>query len=1064
MPLRYRLCCTLLLIASLVQAQQLDTTRLGGLRARSIGPAGMSGRVTAIDVDLRDPDVLYVGTASGGLWKSTSGGVAWTPLFDRQPVASIGAVAVDPRNPDVIWVGTGEGNPRNSQNAGAGVFKSLDAGRTWQFMGLPQSRAIHRLLIDPHDSDVVYAGVQGPAWGETTERGVFKTTDGGRTWRQVLYADPKTGIADLVMDPQNPNKLIAAMWTFHRWPWFFQSGGSGSGLFISHDGGETWTKRTDKDGLPAGELGRIGLAIAHSSPNVVYALVEAKKNGLYRSDDGGRTFTLVNSTSGITNRPFYYNDLRVDPANENRLYHVASTVRLSEDGGKTFSTFLPWERVHPDHHAWWIHPHDPTYIIEGNDGGLAISHDRGRTWRFVENLPLGQFYHIGVDLATPYHVYGGMQDNGSWKGPSSVWRNGGIRNSYWEEVAFGDGFDVLPDPANDRYLYAMSQGGYLVRSDLATGLQKLIRPTHPDGVPLRFNWNAGLAQDPFDPHTIYYGSQFVHRSTDRGNTWTVLSPDLTTNDPTKQRQRESGGLTFDVTSAENHTTILTIAPSPRQRGVLWVGTDDGNVQLTRDGGQTWTNVKSRIRGVPAQTWVPQIRTSVHDPAEAFVVFDDHRRNNWEAYVYHTRDYGQTWERLVDCRKLVTGQTPGEVCGFALAIEQDPVEPKLLFLGTEVGLYVSLDAGATWTKWTNGVPTVPVIDLVIHPREHDLVIGTFGRAAFILDDIRPLREMARTGVATLSQRPLHVFDPGDAVLAVYREATGTRFAAEAMFSGENRPYGALFTYHLLPPDTSQAAPADTTQPKTDKVKLEIVDGSGAVIRTLQGPAKPGLNRLVWRLDRRGVRQPGSPKPKPDAAEPGGPLVLPGTYTVRVQYGLHRDSTTVTVRMDPRLTEQEASLRLRDEYVRRWMQHTGTATAATDRLQEAKETIELIGQQLGERTDTTAQALKKHGGTMQDSLRTLRELFVEKEAQGITDAPDVVAARLSLASAYLTSSFDPPGQADDVALHQAEQSLEAALARVNAFFATTWPTYRQAVEAAQLEWFKPWAPLQMQGQEP
>ncbi|MDX1546370.1 MAG: glycosyl hydrolase, partial [Rhodothermales bacterium] len=684
------------LAAAPAHAQQLDTTKLAALQARAIGPAGMSGRVTTVDVVRHDPDVIYAGTASGGLWKSESGGIGWVPIFDDQPVASIGAVAIDPTNPDVIWVGTGEGNPRNSQTNGNGVYKSLDGGATWAHLGLEDSRNIHRILVNPQNPDVVYVGAQGPAWGETDERGVFKTTDGGATWEKILYLNERTGIADLVMDPQNPNKLIAAMWEFRRWPWFFKSGGEGSGLYVTFDGGQTWTERTSDDGLPAGELGRMGLAIAPSRPNVVYAFVEAEKdNALYRSTDGGRTWAKTRGPGPVGNRPFYYADIYVDPVNENRVYSIHSTVTLSEDGGDTFKPFVGWE-VHPDHHAWYIHPDDPDFIIDGNDGGLAISRDRGETWRFVENLPLAQFYHVSVDMEVPYNVYGGLQDNGSWKGPSQVWRAGGIRNAYWQEVAFGDGFDVVSVPGDPRYLYAMSQGGNLRRVDVMTGEQKNIKPIHPDGEFLRFNWNAAIAQDPFDPNTIYYGSQHVHKSTDRGDTWTLISPDLTTDDPEKQKQIDSGGLTYDVTQAENFTTIVAIAPSPLERGVIWVGTDDGNVQLTRDGGQTWTNTVGAIRGVPEGTWVPQIRPSKHNPAEAFVVFDNHRRNDWTPYVYRTADYGRSWTRLAG---------EGDVWGYALAIDQDPVAPDLLVLGTEFGLYVSIDGGEAWTKWTHGFPTV-----------------------------------------------------------------------------------------------------------------------------------------------------------------------------------------------------------------------------------------------------------------------------------------------------------------------------------------------------------------------
>ncbi|MEL7531612.1 MAG: hypothetical protein AAFN10_09905, partial [Bacteroidota bacterium] len=624
------LLCGLLWQAPL-SAQDLDTDLLENWKARSIGPAGMSGRVTTIDVLRDNPAVIYIGTASGGLWKSESGGIKWKPLFDEEIVASIGALAIAPSNPDIIWVGTGEGNPRNSQSSGFGVYRSLDGGESWEAMGLENTRNVHRVIIHPDNPDIVWIGAQGSAWGDHPERGVYKTTDGGKTWRKVLYMNERTGIADLVQDPQNPNKLIAAMWEFRRWPWSFKSGGEGSGLYVSHDGGESWTKRTDADGLPKGELGRMGLAIAPSNPKIVYAIIEAKKNGFYRSTDGGKNWKLVNGKDEIGNRPFYYSDIFVDPVNENRIYSLYSMVSLSEDGGKSFRVMIPYSGVHPDHHAWYIHPDNPNYIIEGNDGGLNISHDRGMTWRFVENLPLAQFYHINIDNEIPYNVYGGMQDNGSWRGPAYVWRSGGIRNTYWEELFFGDGFDVVPDPEDNRYGYAMSQGGSVGRYDLETRSSKSIRPTHPDGEELRFNWNAAIAQDPFDAATIYYGSQYVHKSTDRGDNWEIISDDLTTNDPEKQKQRESGGLTFDVTNAENHTSIVAIAPSPVEKELLWVGSDDGRLHITRDGGENWTDLTAKMGGLPAGSWIPQIHASNHSAGEAFIVVNNYRRNDWTPY-------------------------------------------------------------------------------------------------------------------------------------------------------------------------------------------------------------------------------------------------------------------------------------------------------------------------------------------------------------------------------------------------------------------------------------------------
>src|SRR5210317_290049 len=779
----------LILLIQIVTSQSIDPKWMKGIAPRNIGPGGMSGRVTAIDVVNQNREIIYVGTASGGIWKSTSGGVRWTPLFEDQVTASIGALAIQQSNPDVVWVGTGEGNPRNSLNGGYGVYRSLDAGKTWTSMGLEQTRHIHRIIIDPTDPDVVYVAAIGSPWGEHPERGIFKTTDGGLNWKKILYANTKTGAADLIMDPTNPNKLVAALWEHKRDPWFFNSGGKVSGLYITIDGGKNWVKKTSKEGLPEGDLGRIGLAMAHNKPNIIYALIEAKKNALYKSTDGGDHWQKINDKPGIGNRPFYYSDLFVDPQNENRVYTVFTYVNVSEDGGRSFKELMPAYNanngVHPDHHAWWIHPEDGSFMMDGNDGGLNITRDGVASWRFIANIPVGQFYHISVDNEYPYNVYGGMQDNGSWRGPAYVWKVQGIRNSYWQEIAFGDGFDVVPDKDNSQYGYAMSQQGFVSRYDWKTGNNYSVRPTSPDEkTALRFNWNAGIGQDPFDNSTVYFGSQFVHKSTDKGLTWDIISTDLTTNDPEKQKQSESGGLTMDATGAENHCTILVIEPSKVQKDLLWVGTDDGRVHYTTDGGQNWTEVTKNLKGLPKGSWVAQIKASKTNPGEALLVANDYRRFNYTPYAYRTTNYGKSWERIVD---------ENDVESYALSIIQDPESPNLYFLGTDDGLYISLDHAESWKKFTNGFPTVSTKDLVIHPREKDLVIGTFGRAAWVLDDIRPLQVLAKD--SGILSKEVEVFDAPTAYHAAYQQPTGSRFGADAMYNGENRASGALITVYV-----------------------------------------------------------------------------------------------------------------------------------------------------------------------------------------------------------------------------------------------------------------------------
>ena len=1065
-------------LVSFAQGQQLDMDWFEDMQARSIGPAGMAGRVTAIDVVVSNPDVMYVGSASGGLWKSTSGGIKWEPIFTDQKTASIGAVAIQQSNPSVLWVGTGEGNPRNSLNGGYGIYKSLDGGRSWKLMGLEETRHIHRIVVDPTDPNTVYVGAIGTPWGEHPQRGVYKTTDGGETWEKILFVNNKTGCADLVIDPSNPNKLIAAMWEHRRYPWTFTSGGPGSGLYITHDGGKTWEQRTDEDGLPKGDLGRIGLAIAPSNPDRVYAHVESKKNALYRSDDGGFTWTMVNDKGEIGNRPFYYADIYVDAKNENRLYSIFTYVNVSEDGGKSFSQLMPAygvdNGVHPDHHAWWIHPENPNLMLDGNDGGLNITRDGGKTWRFVENLPLAQFYHIAVDNELPYNVYGGMQDNGSWVGPAYVFRDQGIRNHYWQELAFGDGFDVSPDPQDSRYGYAMSQQGFVVRYDRVTGFQEFVRPTHPemDGK-LRFNWNSAIAQDPFDPNTIYFGSQFVHKSMDKGKTYEIISPDLTTNDPEKQKQHLSGGLTMDATGAENHTTILAIEPSSVQQGVIWTGSDDGLVHLTRNGGESWSNVTGNIPGFPKGAWVPQIRASAKNAGEALVVVNDYRRYNYEPYVWRTRDFGATWERIVD---------GNDVFAFALCVIQDPVASNLYFLGTDDGLYVSIDGASTWTKWTQGVPTVPVADLVIHPREHDLVLGTFGRAAFVLDDIRPLRAMAANEATPQSK--LALFAPPTAVIANYQQPEGSRFGADALYNGENRPRGARISYWVSPPSEEKAEPAaetsersggrrgrrnsqpEPTEPapaaegdevKWDSVILEIFDGE-RLIRTLKwkAPEEQGLHRVTWWMDEKGVSFPSREAPRrPQTQESGGVQVLPGTYTLKMTYGDQESTQEITVMIDPRLgiTNQEAAASY--DASKMLEQYFEAAYEATKLLYENKAIAEAWTKDLKEADEEGYAEQIVLSKAMVDSINALQDAFFGKDddRQGITMDPNPnVIQKVFMASNYIDSRGGAPTATEERMMGFARESITSWIREVNTFFEEDWSKYREEMEKVELSKFK------------
>jgi photosystem II stability/assembly factor-like uncharacterized protein len=1046
-----------LLATTVMFSQEFSMDLVKNMKPRNIGPGGMSGRVTSIDVVQSDTNILYAGTASGGLWKSTSAGIKWKPIFDNEATASIGSVAIQQSNPSVIWVGTGEGNPRNSLNGGFGIYKSLDAGKTWKLMGLEKTRHIHRVIIDPTNPNIVYAAAIGSPWGEHKERGVYKTIDGGKTWKQILFNNNKTGAADLVMDPSNPNKLIAAMWEHKRDPWFFKSGGKGSGMYITHDGGENWKKVTDKEGFPKGELGRIGVAISRSNPNTIYALVEAKKNALYKSTDGGFKWKKINDKPGIGNRPFYYSEIYVDPQNENRLYSVFTYINVSDDGGKSFRQLMPAygvdNGVHPDHHAWWIHPKDGSFMIDGNDGGLNITKDKGKTWRFAGNIPVAQFYHINVDNDFPYNVYGGMQDNGSWGGPAYVWKAQGIRNSYWQELAFGDGFDVVPDKENSRYGYAMSQQGSVARYDQKTGYSYSIKPTHSDPkVKLRFNWNSAIGQDPFDNSTIYFGSQFVHKSTDKGTTWNVISPDLSTNDPNKQKQSESGGLSMDATGAENHTTILVIEPSPLEKDMLWVGTDDGNVQVTKNGGASWTNVTKNIKDLPKGSWIAQIKASNKNKGEALLIANDYRRFNYTPYAYRTKNYGKSWTRIVDAN---------DVKSYTLSIVEDLVNPNLLFLGTDDGLYISLNAGEKWTKWTNGFPTVPVKDLVIQPREHDLVIGTFGRAAWVLDDIKPLRALAKSNKSFASR--LQLFEPPVAYQAAFIQPTGSRFGADGLYQGENRKRGAPITFYINKPVTkkpvakkkSKKKAEDKSKIKWDSIKLDIYDGT-RLIRTLKqkAPKENGIHTMRWYLREKGVAR-ASRRIRKSKREPSGLSVKPGTYRLKMSFGNAVSEQNIKVEFDPRLTYSKTDLSTRYQMSKQLEANSKTIADIVKQLVESKNTASDFSKKLAKADKKKYKSQIKASKDISKKIEKLISGYLGTidKRQGITRNPEVtVNQRLGVARRYLGARFGKITKTETELITNFRDALKEALKKSNNFFTTDWTKYKSEVEKISISPFK------------
>ncbi|GLR16613.1 hypothetical protein GCM10007940_12280 [Portibacter lacus] len=1062
--------------------QKIDMEKLAGMSLRNIGPAGMSGRVTAIDVDLSNTDRIYIGTASGGVWLSENGGISWKPIFDEEETLSIGALKINQQNPSEIWVGTGEGNPRNSHNSGRGVYKSLDGGKTWKLMGLERTILIHRIIIHKDDPQTVYVGAMGSAWGPSEDRGVYKTTDGGETWTKSLYVGEEVGIGDMVVDPNNPNKIIAGMWEFGRKPWTFNSGGEGSGLYITVDGGNNWKEITSENGLPKGDLGRIGIAFATNKSNIVYALVEAKVNGLYKSTDGGFNWKLV-SDKNIGGRPFYYAELYVDPQNENRIYNLHTYVTKSDDGGKTFRSIADYGNgVHPDHHAFWINPMDTEHVIDGNDGGLNISHDGGETWRFASNIPVGQFYHVNVDDDFPYHVYGGMQDNGSWVGPGYVLKSGGIRNNDWQELYFGDGFDVAAKPGDSRYGYAMSQGGNVGYYDRETGRTEFIKPVHPDGTYLRFNWNAALALDPFNTNGLYFGSQFVHYSGDEGKSWKIISPDLTTNDPEKQKQLESGGLTIDATQAENYTTIISIAPSPVDKNVVWVGTDDGNLQLTKDGGKTWANLSASIPGFPQGGWIPKLEVSGVNAGEVFVVVNDFRRNNWEPYLFHTSDYGVTWKRLVD---------KNDAASFVAAVIQDDVEPNLLFLGTDDGMYVSFDYGENWNKWNKKFPNVQIRDFAIQDREADLVIGTFGRAFWVLDDIRPLREIAGSNGSVLDN-DFAVFEPGAGYQTNSRSYDGIRFTAQGEFIGDNKNTGgaqiavwkkpakkeekekvmdevaepkkkrkskkkvkeAKEKAEIANADSDKSEKKGKRKKKNDSATMHVLSLQGDTLRTLTQKLEDGINYMTWRLDEKGVESPslGQGGRRGGNREPGGNDVVPGTYKIVVEYNDDKDSTTIEVKTDPRAPVATTDLIAKNKMLKDYYKIITATKESIDQLVAAKKKVKLIGEMTSVLEDSLKSEIKDLNEATIDEIDSLLNIYTEvEEVKGIVRDPAKLSGIIGTPRRYLGSTWGIPGENAQNTVKVAKDNAQMLIDAINEFNQGSWKEYMERINEIKFEWF-------------
>ncbi len=920
------------LLIGTITAQTPAATRsfpFGGLRARGIGPAVMSGRVSDIVGVNSKPEVIYAGAANGGVWKSINAGATFRPVFDEF-TQSIGKICIDQKYPDTVWVGTGEPWVRNSVSVGTGIYVTRNGGNSWEFKGLPTSERISNIVIDPTNSKTIYVAVQGALWGNSADRGVYKTTDFGTTWQKILYTDEKTGAADLTIDPNNPNILYASMWTHRRRADYFDSGGEGSALYKTTDAGATWQKI--QNGLPAGKLGRIGIGLAPSNPKTLYISVEAEKDkGIYKTTDAGATWRKINSDFNATVRPFYFSRLVVDPTDENKVIKAGLQGMISEDGGVTFRTIQ--SGVHSDMHMFWFNPKNPKFIILGCDGGAYRSYDGGTAWQQCMDLPLSQFYMVSVDNEVPYNVYGGLQDNNSWFAPSAT--GSGIGNASWEQIPGGDGFYVFPHPTDNNFVYSESQGGSIVRYDKRNGVMKDIQPQLAGEKKLRYNWNTPLATSVHHPERLYAGAQYLLMTEDKGDTWQKISPDLSTNDP-KRQDPKSGGLSPDWSGAETNTTLIAIAESPLDGAMIWVGTDDGNLQLTTDGGKNWQNLTANLPA-PKGLWVSFVEPSHYDKNVCYVTIDGHRSGDKKPYIFKTTDAGKTWTALA---------TEG-VDAYALCIREDLKNPELLFLGTEFGLFISIDGGGSWRRFTNNLPKTAVPQMVIHPRDNALVIATHGRGAYIIDDLAPLRGMTKA----VTDKDFHVFTPNPTVIRFLKGARW--FGGVGNFVGENPSSAINITYF------------QKKRSSFGDLKAELYDMNGKLIKSVPAGKSAGLNVVEIPVEMSYPKV--APTSNIEALGRGfaPPTLSEGSYNAAIIRGPDTFRTQVTITYDPktpydaaeRAAHQAAALRVYNQ-----TEQLAYYFFQLQTMHEQAEKVNLADKKLQQKITTFATEAKQYKGTL------------------------------------------------------------------------------------------------------